>query len=80
MDYTYVTCTDPIKKIVLNIRPTKKNSLVSFTTAEEFTATIQFVGGESKINKPFEFEPLTSYVIAVDNGIVVWTKLETAEV
>lgn len=79
-DYTYVTYTDPVRKIVLNIQPTKKNSLVSFTTDEEFTVNIRFVDGESKINKPFEFEPNTSYVIAVDNGIVVWTKLETAEV
>ena len=52
--------------------------MYTFTTKPEFNYTLN-IDASYKINKPFEFETESSYVIAVDNGVILWSKIETIE-
>ena len=73
--YAYLTLTSPITSINYSLpNGTLKNAVLQFTTGDtiEFTIT----GSSSyKINKPFVFEPNTSYIIYVDVYDIFWCKL-----
>ena len=74
--YAYLTLTSPITSINYNLpEGTLNNAVLQFTTGDtvEFTIT----GSSSyKINKPFNFEPNTSYIIYVDVYDIFWCKLQ----
>ena len=74
--YAYLTLTSPITSINYSLpNGTLNNAVLQFTTGDtvEFTIT----GSSSyKINKPFEFEPNTSYIIYVDVYDIFWCKLQ----
>lgn len=74
--YTYFTLTSPITSINYSLPDgTLKNAVLQFTTGENITFTI--TGSSSyKINKPFNFEPNTSYIIYVDAYDIFWCKLQ----
>ena len=73
--YAYLTLTSPITSINYSLpNETLNNAVLQFTTGDtvEFTIT----GSSSyKINKPFKFEPNTSYIIYVDVYDIFWCKL-----
>ena len=73
--YAYLTLTSPITSINYSLpNGTLNNAVLQFTTGDtvEFTIT----GSSSyKINKPFNFEPNTSYIIYVDVYDIFWCKL-----
>ena len=73
--YAYLTLTSPITSINYSLpNGTLNNAVLQFTTGDtiEFTIT----GSSSyKINKPFKFEPNTSYIIYVDVYDIFWCKL-----
>ena len=73
--YAYLTLTSPITSINYSLPDgTLKNAVLQFTTGENITFTI--TGSAAyKINKPFEFEPNTSYIIYVDAYDIFWCKL-----
>ena len=74
--YAYLTLTSPITSINYSLpNETLNNAVLQFTTGDtvEFTIT----GSSSyKINKPFKFEPNTSYIIYVDVYDIFWCKLQ----
>ena len=74
--YAYLTLTSPITSINYSLpNGTLNNAVLQFTTGDtvEFTIT----GSSSyKINKPFNFEPNTSYIIYVDVYDIFWCKLQ----
>ena len=74
--YAYLTLTSPITSINYSLpNGTLNNAVLQFTTGDtvEFTIT----GSSSyKINKPFKFEPNTSYIIYVDVYDIFWCKLQ----
>ena len=78
--YAYLTLTSPITSINYSLpngtlnNEVLNNAVLQFTTGDtiEFTIT----GSSSyKINKPFNFEPNTSYIIYVDVYDIFWCKL-----
>ena len=73
--YTYLTLTSPITSINYNLpEGTLKNAILQFTTGENITFTI--TGSAAyKINKPFNFEASTTYIIYVDAYDILWCKL-----
>lgn len=52
--------------------------MLTFETKPEFAFTLE-IDASYKINKPFEFETDSSYIIAVDNNTILWSKIETIE-
>ena len=79
--YAYLTLTSPITSINYSLpngtlnNEVLNNAVLQFTTGDtiEFTIT----GSSSyKINKPFNFEPNTSYIIYVDVYDIFWCKLQ----
>ena len=74
--YAYLTLTSPITSINYNLpEGTLKNAILQFTTGENITFAI--TGSAAyKINKPFKFEPNTSYIIYVDVYDIFWCKLQ----
>ena len=73
--YAYLTLTSPITSINYSLPDgTLKNAVLQFTTGDtiEFTIT---GSAAYKINKPFNFEPNTSYIIYVDVYDIFWCKL-----
>ena len=73
--YAYLTLTSPITSINYNLpEGTLKNAILQFTTGENITFTI--TGSAAyKINKPFNFEASTTYIIYVDAYDILWCKL-----
>ena len=73
--YAYLTLTSTITSINYSLPDgTLKNAILQFTTGDTINYTI--TGSSSyKINKPFEFEPNTSYIIYVDTYDIFWCKL-----
>ena len=73
--YAYLTLTSPITSINYNLpEGTLKNAILQFTTGENITFTI--TGSAAyKINKPFNFEASTTYIIYVDAYDIFWCKL-----
>ena len=74
--YAYLTLTSPITSINYSLpEGTLNNAVLQFTTGENITFTI--TGSAAyKINKPFKFEPNTSYIIYVDVYDIFWCKLQ----
>ena len=74
--YAYLTLTSPITSINYNLpEGTLKNAILQFTTGDNITFAI--TGSAAyKINKPFVFEPNTSYIIYVDVYDIFWCKLQ----
>ena len=73
--YAYFTLTSPITSINYSLPDgTLNNAVLQFTTGDtiEFTIT---GSAAYKINKPFNFEPNTSYIIYVDVYDIFWCKL-----
>lgn len=74
-EYTYEL---PVSSILLNINPNIQESLIKFTTASICAYT--FCIDESyKINKQLDFQENKSYIIAIDNGVIIWDKIEQYE-
>ena len=73
--YAYLTLTSPITSINYNLpEGTLNNAVLQFTTGDTINYTI--TGSNLyKINKPFNFEPNTSYIIYVDVYDIFWCKL-----
>ena len=73
--YAYLTLTSPITSINYSLPDgTLKNAILQFTTGDNINYTI--TGSNLyKINKTFEFEPNTSYIIYVDVYDIFWCKL-----
>ena len=74
--YAYLTLTSPITSINYSLPDgTLNNAVLQFTTGDtiEFTIT---GSAAYKINKPFNFEPNTSYIIYVDAYDIFWCKLQ----
>lgn len=73
--YAYLTLTSPITSINYKLpEGTLKNAILQFTTGENITFTI--TGSAAyKINKPFNFEASTTYIIYVDAYDILWCKL-----
>ena len=73
--YAYLTLTSPITSINYSLPDgSLKNAVLQFTTGDTINYTI--TGSNLyKINKPFEFEPNTSYIIYVDVYDIFWCKL-----
>lgn len=76
-NFQYFTCTNTITNINLNIPANLKNTMCLFTTGDSITFNIT-IDSIYKINKPFEFEPNSNYVIAIDNNTILWTILENS--
>lgn len=74
--YAYLTLTSPITSINYSLpEGTLKNAILQFTTGDTINYTI--TGSAAyKINKPFNFEPNTSYIIYVDVYDIFWCKLQ----
>ena len=74
--YAYLTLTSPITSINYSLpNGTLKNAVLQFTTGDTINYTI--TGSNLyKINKPFNFEPNTSYIIYVDVYDIFWCKLQ----
>ena len=74
--YAYLTLTSPITSINYSLpEGTLNNAVLQFTTGENITFAI--TGSAAyKINKPFNFEPNTSYIIYVDVYDIFWCKLQ----
>ena len=74
--YAYLTLTSPITSINYSLPDgSLNNAVLQFTTGENITFTI--TGSAAyKINKPFEFEQNTSYIIYVDVYDIFWCKLQ----
>ena len=73
--YAYFTLTSPITSINYSLPDgSLKNAILQFTTGDTIDYTI--TGSNLyKINKPFNFEPNTSYIIYVDVYDIFWCKL-----
>ena len=73
--YAYFTLTSPITSINYSLPDgTLNNAVLQFTTGDTIDYTI--TGSNLyKINKPFNFEPNTSYIIYVDVYDIFWCKL-----
>ena len=77
--YTYNTVVQTVSYEIVSIPEGIRNAMCTFTTDENgFTYTLN-IDGSYKINKPFEFEAGSTYVIAVDNNVILWSKIETVE-
>ena len=74
--YAYLTLTSPITSINYSLpNGTLNNAVLQFTTGDTINYTI--TGSAAyKINKPFNFEPNTSYIIYVDVYDIFWCKLQ----
>ena len=74
--YAYLTLTSPITSINYSLPDgTLNNAVLQFTTGDTINYTI--TGSAAyKINKPFNFEPNTSYIIYVDVYDIFWCKLQ----
>ena len=74
--YAYLTLTSPITSINYSLPDgSLKNAVLQFTTGDTINYTI--TGSNLyKINKPFNFEPNTSYIIYVDVYDIFWCKLQ----
>ena len=74
--YTYFTLTSPITSINYSLpNGTLNNAVLQFTTGDTINYTI--TGSAAyKINKPFNFESNTSYIIYVDVYDIFWCKLQ----
>ena len=74
--YAYLTLTSTITSINYNLPDgSLKNAILQFTTGNTINYTI--TGSAAyKINKPFNFEPNTSYIIYVDVYNIFWCKLQ----
>lgn len=74
---TYFTCTNTLTSINLSLTPIK-NTLCYFKTGDSITYTVTF-GEDMVINKEIELEANSSYVIAIDNSIICWSKFIETE-
>jgi hypothetical protein len=74
-DNTYYIAKTQFNSINYSFKDTRKNAAIVFQTGDSifFNFTI---GTDLYINKPFEIEPNTWYIIAQDMNVIVWTKLE----
>ena len=73
--YAYLTLTSPITSINYSLPDgTLNNAVLQFTTGDTINYTI--TGSAAyKINKPFNFEASTTYIIYVDAYDIFWCKL-----
>ena len=76
-DYTHFKCTVPQTNIQLNLTQITDTVCV-FTTGDTVEYTVSFVDGMN-VNKPFEFEPNKTYIVAIDHYLVVWNEVVEGE-
>lgn len=74
LDNTTTVVEQPITNINYQI-PTATNALCIFTTGDQINYTFSY-STQMKVNKQFEFEPNMTYAVAVDNGLIIWSKFQ----
>ena len=72
----YFTNTNVLTNIDLSISNIN-NAMCVFKTGDSITFTVA-VAENMLVNKAFNFEANKNYVIAVDNGIIFWTEIVSA--
>ena len=72
----YFTNTNVLTNIDLSINNIN-NAMCVFKTGDSITFTVA-VAENMLVNKAFNFEANKNYVIAVDNGIIFWTEIVSA--
>lgn len=75
-EYFYVT--SPVTQITASIDDACRNTLCVFTTGDTIDYSFDVAAG-FKINRQFDFQPNSTYVIAVDKKIILWQLLEDFE-
>lgn len=68
--------TTPLTSINYSLAENIKNSTCAFTTTENFGTCTFIVPDTVKVNKAISFEANKSYIIAVDNDILLWTEVQ----
>ena len=66
--------TQPVQTLQLLLNSDLFNVTITFTAAAGMTYTVQ-TGMNYKINKPFNFMDNTSYIICINNGLIVWSSI-----
>lgn len=66
----------PLTSINYSLEEDIRNSTCAFTTAENFDTCTFIVPDIVKVNKAISFEANKSYIIAVDNNILLWTEVQ----
>lgn len=66
----------PLTSINYSLAENIRNSTCAFTTAENFGTCTFIVPDTVKVNKAISFEANKSYIIAVDNDILLWTEVQ----
>ena len=66
--------TQLITNFQLTIDSNLYNSIIKFTTGSNIVYTVDILD-TYKINSQFGFSPNTSYIIIIDDGLIVWSKV-----
>lgn len=74
----YYKVSGTVSSIKIRISENNKNAMCKFTTASSVSVSSINVDPSLVINKPFDFQPNTTYLIAVDLGVILWTALENS--
>lgn len=72
LDFTTET---PVTELNLSLAAGLKNAAILFLTGDTITYTITNEGNY-KVNRAFELEANSYYLIAIDGNVVLWTKVE----
>lgn len=75
-DNTNYKVTTPLTSINFSLAENIRNSTCAFTTAEDFDTCTFIVPETVKVNKAISFEGGKSYIIAVDNNILLWSEVQ----
>lgn len=78
-DRTYYNVTTAQTEINCTIPAGIKNAQCRFTTGDSISYTFN-IDNSYKINSPVALYSNSSYVFTVDNGVILWTKLNDAVV
>lgn len=71
--------TKELSSISFEITSDIKNSSCAFSTSSRFSSSTITIPNTFKINKPIEFQASKSYLVAVDNNIILWTEVTSIE-
>lgn len=74
----YYKVNGTVSSIKIRISENNRNAMCKFTTASSVSVASINVDPSLVINKPFDFQPNTTYLIAVDLGVILWTALENS--
>jgi hypothetical protein len=71
----YFKVSGAVTSISARVSDNFKNSYCIFTTGDSITWSFNIDAG-FKINKAFDFQPNTTYIVSVDNKVILWAELE----